>query len=174
MRIKKVSQHWQGDTATLEIEYDSRDIKAVSKKLEDVEPGEYDLELEKTRKKRSLDANGYMWQLIDKIADKTRKKRGDIYRNAIRENGVFDDLAVINKAVERFADKWSRKGIGWFTDLEPSKISGCTKVRAYYGSSTYDTKEMSRLIDAVVQDAEAVGIETMTPLELEHLKSQWG
>ena len=40
----------------------------------------------------------------------------------------------------------------------------------YYGSSTYDTQQMSLLIDHIVQDAKALGIETMTPAELEALK----
>jgi hypothetical protein len=33
---------------------------------------------------------------------------------------------------------------------------------------------MSRLIDAVVEDCKAVGIETMTPAELDALVSRWG
>lgn len=41
------------------------------------------------------------------------------------------------------------------------------------GSSVYNTKQMSRLIDHVVQDCKAVGIETLTPLELDRLKGDW-
>jgi hypothetical protein len=52
----------------------------------------------------------------------------------------------------------------------PSKINGCTNVILYYGSSTYNTAQMSLLIDHLVQDAKALGIETMTPQELEALK----
>lgn len=47
-------------------------------------------------------------------------------------------------------------------------------VTVWYGSSTYDTEQMSRLIDAVVEDCKAVGIETMTPAELDALVSRWG
>ena len=56
----------------------------------------------------------------------------------------------------------------------PSKIKGCVNVTVWYGSSVYDTKQMSRLIDAIVQDCKAAGIETMTPAELDALVSRWG
>lgn len=44
----------------------------------------------------------------------------------------------------------------------------------WYGSSTYDTEQMARLIDRVVEDCREAGIETMTPQQLAALKSQWG
>ena len=56
----------------------------------------------------------------------------------------------------------------------PSKLKVCVNVTVWYGSSTYDTEQMSRLIDAVVQDCERAGIETMTPAELDALVSRWG
>ena len=45
--------------------------------------------------------------------------------------------------------------------------------KIYKGSSEYDTKEMSILIDGVVSECEALGISTMTPNELEVLKNNW-
>jgi hypothetical protein len=47
-------------------------------------------------------------------------------------------------------------------------------IRAYYGSSTYNTKQMSRLIDAIVEDCKEMDIETLTPRELDAMKSRWG
>ncbi|MEE1017932.1 MAG: hypothetical protein UH824_00435, partial [Acutalibacteraceae bacterium] len=64
-------------------------------------------------------------------------------------------------------------GKGWVTDTTPSKIGGCVNVIAYYGSSTYDTAQMSRLIDMAVQDCEALEIETKTPDEIARLVSLW-
>lgn len=64
-------------------------------------------------------------------------------------------------------------GLGWQTDTIPSKLEGCTNVVLYYGSSTYDTEQMSRLIDIVVQDCKALGIETKTPDEIANMLSLW-
>lgn len=55
-----------------------------------------------------------------------------------------------------------------------SKLKGCVNVTVWYGSSVYDTEQMARLIDAIVQDCRDVGIETMTPRELDALVSRWG
>lgn len=64
---------------------------------------------------------------------------------------------------------WEMRGMGWQTETMPSKVPGCTNVVLYYGSSMFDTHQMSLLIDHVVQDAKALGIETMTPREIEKL-----
>lgn len=42
-------------------------------------------------------------------------------------------------------------------------------MRFFYGSSSYDTKEMARLIDEVVEECKAQGIETMSKNELDNL-----
>ena len=44
----------------------------------------------------------------------------------------------------------------------------------YSGSSEFDTAQMSRLIDNIVQDAKALGIETMPPKDLDALLEHWG
>jgi hypothetical protein len=46
-------------------------------------------------------------------------------------------------------------------------------IRIFKGSSEYDTREMSILLQGVVEEAKALGIETMTKDEIEHLKEMW-
>lgn len=127
------------------------------------------------KQKRSLDANAYCWTLIGKIAEKTNVSTSEIYRAAIKEiGGNYDIVCVQNEAVDSLCQGWSRNGIGWQTDTMPSKIDGCTNVILYYGSSTYDTSQMSRLINIIVQDCEALNIETRSKEELESLLNSWG
>lgn len=178
MKIKSINHELLFDTDRLTITVPKIDRMTLIHKLEELgtidESAEYDIKIEKIRKKRSLDANKYMWQLIDKIADRTNETRADVYRHAIRENGVFDDVAVQDRAASTLRKKWETKGLGWFSDEFDSTLPGCKKIRLYYGSSSYDSKEMSRLIDAVVQDAEDLRIETKTPEEIAELKEMWG
>ena len=130
-----------------------------------------DVEVKQHRNRRSLDANGYAWVLIDKIAARMHIDKAEVYREAIKSiGGVSETVCVQDKAVDRLRQGWEQNGIGWQTDTMPSKLKGCTNVILYYGSSTYDTQQMSLLIDHIVQDAKALGIETMTPAELEALK----
>lgn len=49
-----------------------------------------------------------------------------------------------------------------------------TFYRIYRGSHTYDTKEMSVLIDGTVADAKELGVETATPAEIAEMKERWG
>ena len=135
-------------------------------------PGEY--EIVPKRKKRSLDANAYLWVIVGKIAEAVGIPAEEVYRNAIRDAGEYTPLPIRADVVEEFSRKWAQGGTGWFIDvLDDSKLQGYKLVRAFYGSSTYDTKQMSRLIDSVVQDAKALGIETLTPFELDRLKEEW-
>ena len=41
------------------------------------------------------------------------------------------------------------------------------------GSHTYDSREMSELIKGTIQEAEDLGIETLTPRELEQILGKW-
>ena len=135
---------------------------------------EVSVEIKQAKKHRSLDANAYCWVLIDKIAEKTGLRKTDVYRHAIKEiGGVSDTICVMDKAVDRLREGWEKNGIGWQTDVLPSKVSGCTNVVLYYGSSVYDTKQMSELISSLIQEAEAQGISTITDEESERLLRGW-
>ena len=133
-----------------------------------------DCEIKQYRAKRSLDANAYMWQISQKIAEALHCTKEEVYRNAIRAVGQFDMLAMKEEAAEQFIKVWNSRGLGWYAEEMDSKLEGCKKIIAYYGSSCYDTKSMSVLIDYIVDDAKAIGIETLTPSEIEGLKEGWG
>lgn len=133
----------------------------------------------KKNKKRSLDANDYCWVLCTKISEllqnsKINITKEEVYRKHIRLVGVYEPLALREDAVDRFVDAWGKRGTGWLTEVVDSTLDGCKKIFAYYGSSTYDTKEMGRLIESIMQDCIALGIETMPPAELDSLLKQWG
>ena len=134
----------------------------------------YALEIKEHRNKRSLDANAYCFVLIDKIATELGVDKTSVYREAVRNIGGNNTVVCVkNEAVESLRNAWEQKGLGWLTETLPSKIGDCTNVFLYYGSSTYDTKQMSRLIDNIIQDAKAIGIETETPVNLARMMEQW-
>lgn len=138
-------------------------------------PRPYDCEIKEHREKRSLDANAYAWVLLDKLAQATRIPKTEIYRKAIKEiGGVSDTVCVLERAADRLEKGWESNGIGWFSERSESRLGGCVNVTLYYGSSVYDTAQMSRLIDYIVEDCKALGIETLTPDKLAMLKEEWG
>jgi len=126
-------------------------------------------------KMRSLDANAYFWNLAEELAKKHKATKVEIYKKYIREYGVCDIRPIRDDEVETFVKRWERLGIGWFCeDLGTSKLQGYTNVRSYYGSSIYEQPEMSRIIDAIVEDCKKEGIETRTPNQIAEMISLWG
>jgi len=130
-----------------------------------------DIEIKKHREKRSDEANRYMWELCKQISEALRGEHTklEIYHQALRAVGQFEIVPIKNADVEKYQKRWAALGYGWLTDIVgASKIEGYTNVIQYYGSSCYDTREMSILIDFIVDHAKNMGIETESD---ENLKS---
>ena len=139
-----------------------------------------DVEIKKHRKKRSNDANNYCWVLCQKIADKlsdedVKKTKEEIYRASIREIGVYKDFSNLSPSdAKTLRTAWEMLGTGWVTEqVDFSQAGENVTIRCYYGSSRYNTKQMSRLIDNLVEDCKALGIPTETPEQIEQIKSLW-
>lgn len=145
-----------------------------SAEYDELKDKEINVEIKKFSRRRSLDANAYCWTIIDKIAEKTGEKKTDVYRHAIKEiGGVSTIICVKDVAADSLCNGWSEHGTGWMTEKTKSKIPGCTNVTLWYGSSVYDSKQMSDLVNSLIQEAEALGIATMTEKEKERLLGQW-
>ena len=132
---------------------------------------ELDVEIKQHRKKRSLDANAYFWVLLSKIAETIKTSRESVYLEMLQRYGVFTHVIVKQEIVDRVRAEWRT-----VVELGEVTVNGKTGVQlqCYFGSSTYDTKEMGTLIDGIVGEAKDLGIETMTPTELSILKEKWG
>lgn len=125
------------------------------------------VDVKEYRPKRTQDQNSYFWVLVREIAIKMKQSMNDIYKGYIQDCGMMEIVPIKNEAVNDFIRKWEAKGLGWFCkDMGDSKMKGYTKLAIYFGSSSYNTKEMERLIDAVIIDCQELGIETKTKEEI--------
>ena len=136
-----------------------------------------EFELKEYTEKRSLNANAYCWVLCDKIAkelskDGTATTKEIVYKDAITQIGSFEPMIIEEKAFENFERIWSRQGLGFIVQ-EVSRKDKCIRVNCYYGSSTYNTKEMSLLINLLVELAESLNIETKSENEINSLLEKW-
>lgn len=127
----------------------------------------YDLSLKEHREKRSLSANSMMWAVLGEMARELAKNHGgvspdDLYRGYIRSTGNYYVAECWEDSLPKLQKTWESNGTGWIAEAtEPvDECDGMQKwsVRLWYGSSQYDSAEMSRLIDAVLQDAHAMGL----------------
>ena len=129
------------------------------------------IDIKQFRPKRSLSANAYAWVLIHKLAEKLKLDSVEVYKLFIKELGIYKPIEIRNDAVNTFIKAWSMHGLGWIAEEVDSGQDGFTIVNAYYGSSTYNTKQMTRLIENIVNECKLEGIETKTPDEIAKMVS---
>lgn len=129
------------------------------------------IKAEKYREKRSLDANAYLWVLLQKMAEALYTDKWSVYLQMLKKYGQFTYIVVKPSAVDAVKKQWRES-----EEIGEINVNGANAVQmlCYYGSSTYDTKEMSVLIDGVVDECKDLGIETLPPDELRIMKERWG
>lgn len=167
----------------LEIEIDS-DIREEYDKLKDKE--KLRIRIVQYRKKRSLDANAYYWTLLTKFADVIGLSNPEAHNMMLRGYGqseIFDGRAVYVTIPDT---EEAEKKVNNATDYHLAPTSQVRKgnddvlyrtYRLLRGSRTYDTKEMSRLIDGLITCCKEAGIpetEIASPNEKEILKERYG
>ena len=175
MKVLFDAAQWMmsADATWLMLKVDSR---AAAQFCDEMKPSKvYEAELKEHRQRRSLDANSYAWVLLGKLANKLGLPKEEVYREFIKDVGDnYEILPIRNDAVEKWIANWESKGIGWCCDiLGESKLDGYTNVITYYGSSTYDSLQMSRLIRLISEECKLQGIETMTQAEIALLMDGW-
>lgn len=123
------------------------------------------------REKRSNDANAYLWVMLQNMAEVLKSDKWSLYLQMLKKYGQFTYIVVKPNAVDGVKKQWRE-----CEELGEIDVNGTTAVQmlCYYGSSTYDTKEMSVLIDGVVSECEELGIETKSPEEIRQMKERWG
>ena len=155
----------------------AKELVFLLAKIADEDTKIYDLVEHK--EKRSLNSNAYYWTLIGKVADKLRISKSRLHNDMIRHFGqrmLVDDKPVIvyipdteeseNTAME--SDTVHLKQ----TSAVLEGNDGIT-YRAWVmmrGSSDYNSSEMAILVSGIVQEAQQLGIETLTPRELEEMR----
>ena len=140
---------------------------------------EYTVEIKKKSKQRSLNANSYCWVLCQKIAKELSKNgytsKEDVYKKAIRDCGIFITAGFTEQDKDDAIASWSKQGIGWFADDmgASAKVQGVYVVHLYKGSSVYNTKEMARLIDCLVDECNQLGIKLEPSEYIQSLIEGW-
>lgn len=123
-------------------------------------------ELYVKKKKRSKDQNSYFWELLQQLCFEMNLDVIQEYKKRVKELGIFKQWEIDTINVPTFEKLWSDRGVAWFTE-KVEEIGNKTIINAYYGSSSYNSKQMSRLLDNLVQDCKEVGIQTLDMLEIE-------
>ena len=130
--------------------------------------------VKKQKMGRTVTANSYCWELCKQIAEKISSGSLDVYRKAIRECGAYIDYTVPTDKVEEMKKVWQGFGIGWFTDVvDFSGDDESIIVRCYYGTSVYDSLQMSVLIKYLEDEADNLGITVLSARKRNEILKDW-
>ena len=178
VKMEKIKAKWHGmpyfDTAirkwlvSFELDFDPRSL--FDKTRDQV----LSLTIKQWREGRSLNANKYFHVLVQQIAEVLGVAHFEVHKQMIADYGYKDE--TIPEILLREDVIWERIDSMHLRPRAQYKWIDGELFKVYdvmRGSHTYDTKEMSRLIDGVVFEAQCLGIETMTPSELERMKQLW-
>lgn len=126
-------------------------------------------EVKEYKEKRSLNSNNYAWKLITEIANVMRISKEEVYLEMLKAYGQSQMVSVL-------AEIDVSKYFKYYSEAGESILNGkkFKHYKVYMGSSEMDTRQMSILIDGIVQEAKQLGIETLTPAEISRLKEEWG
>ena len=167
-KLKAVSKNWISRKWEVTFEI-NEDITASIDKIRDKM---LNLTAKIHREKRSLDANAYAWVLMQKIAEAIHTDKWSVYLMMLeRYSPVFTHIIVRPEAVERVMGEWRTVKV-----LGPIQVNGSSgiQLQCYFGSSTFDSKEMASFIDGIVSECKEMGIETLPPDEIERMRREWG
>lgn len=166
------------DARTNDIWLASDDTQALKELSNMILPNvEYEVTVKEAKQKRSLNANGYAWSLIQQLAKAQGITPIEVYRQQVQEMYTFERELIEILNFQSAKKQWEDGHAGRL--LEPigrsKDHSDYIWVKKYKGTSDYDSKEMSHFIDLIIMECETYGIDT-TPkgTSIDKLKASWG
>ena len=125
-----------------------------------------ELSLTEYKPKRSLTSNATLWLLLQRLAVKLGTSKDELYLEFLKRYGTFTHVIVKPKAVDAIKKEWKA-----VVDLGEVTVNGQVgiQLQLYFGSSTFNSKEFSHLLQGVIDECEEQGLETITSKEFDRL-----
>ncbi len=112
-------------------------------------------EVKEYHQKRSNIANNLMWHCLGELAAALLTDKWSLYLLMLKRYGKFTYILVPPKAVEATQKQWRESEV-----LNTVNVNGRESVQmlCYYGTSTYDSKEFSVLLEGIFSEMEESGL----------------
>lgn len=129
-----------------------------------------DIEIKKHRERRSLDANALLWACLGDIAAAIKSDKWAVYLEMLKRYGKYTYIVVKKKAVEKVKQQWRECEVVGEVSVNGEKA---VQMLCYFGSSLYDTKEFSVLLDGVISEMKEMGLEVPTGRDMQRALDMW-
>ena len=165
--IIALSKDWKTNKLLINLQVDDCPTEEVQ---ELAQCEKVSIEIKKYRKKRSSDANGMLWACLGEIASVLRTDKWEIYLQMLKRYGKYTYICVKPAAVEAVKAQWRE-----CEEIGKIDINGTEAVQmlCYFGSSTYDTKEFSVLLDGVISEMREIGLQPPPTEEMKRVLETW-
>lgn len=167
-KVVSVSRDWQSDRINITFSVNEISATAEIDKIKDEQ--KLSIEAVKYRKKRSLSANALLWACLGEIAAVLRTDKWDVYLLMLKRYGKYTYICVKPNVVDAVKAQWREcEEVGKIT------LNGQEAVQllCYFGSSTYNTKEMSVLLDGVISEMKEIGLQPPASREMQKALKEW-
>jgi hypothetical protein len=160
-QFKGVSINWGSDKHVIAFEINE---ELTQDMIDEIKDSKLSIEFKKYREKRSLDANALLWACLGEIAAAMQADKWDIYLMMLKRYGKYTYICVKPGVVDAMKAQWRECEVIGEVD-----INGQTAVQllCYFGSSTYNTKEFSVLLEGVISEMREMGLPTPTSKEMQ-------
>lgn len=131
---------------------------------------EKQFDISEHKEKRSLNANALLWKCLGEMAEALHTDKWTVYLKMLKDYGQYTYICVKPNAVEGVKKQWRE-----CEEIGEININGQKAVQmlCYFGSSSYNTKEFSILLDGVISEMQNIGLESPTDREIERVLNQW-
>ena len=125
-------------------------------------------EIKEYKKKRSLNSNSYLWVLCTEIANIMTLSKEEVYVKMLEDYGVS---IIVPLTLDTEPEKYFK----YYSYFDKGKLNGkeCIWYKVFKGSSEYDSKEMTHLLNGVVDEAKQLGIMTLDEIEIQEMLDRW-
>lgn len=165
-KIKSIAKDWSSGHWNVAIEMLEGNVGEFDK----YHDKDISVEIKEYRKHRSLDANAMLWACLGEIAESLHCDKWDLYIKYISEYGQYTMISMKAEALPQFKKVYRECEVVGSRYIDGEEI---LQVLCYYGSSTYDSKEFAVLLDAVINDMKAAGLDTPTSKEMKRALEMW-
>ena len=132
------------------------------------------ISLGKYKDKRSLRANNMLWSCIGQLAKAQTPpiSSWEMYLKCLRDYGEYVTYEIETRLVKNVEKTWRETQVVSDTYINEYGKE-CVTINCYFGSSTYDTKQFSVLLDGVIADMKDLGLQPPPTREMQEALKQW-
>lgn len=166
-RLKDINRNFLTGETTFTF---STQAERVAEELEKMKDVDIRVRAVKYRKKRSLSANALFWACCGRIAIAIESDKWTVYLSMLRKYGRYTYICCQPHMVEAVKQQWRECEV-WNSITINGKPA--VQMLCYFGSSSYDTAEMSRLIDGTISEMKELGLDLPMPQDVKTALEQW-